>query len=631
MNLHLVRALRVVADLATLTLALWSAFLLRFEGDLPSLMFKRLVFLTPYVVGVQYLALQMASIHRVSWRFVGLREAKKILFYFGGATLLFLCIRFTSAAVVDSYGPAQYAILPTSVILINFILAGGGIVGIRLVRRSIAEGGEKHARMQLTQETRRTILLGAGQAGLLMARELDARPDLGIRAIGFVDDDPAKAGSEIHGVRVLGTTNQLAEICARYEAEQILITIASAPRSDLRKVHALAQSTGIPVKIVPGLYEIAEGRVNISRIRDVSIDDLLGRPAVELGEDLIASTIADSVVLVTGAGGSIGSELCRQILRYSPRRLLLLEQAENSLFFVHRELTAASTGVEIVPYVADITDAARVDQIFRTERPRNVFHAAAHKHVPMMERNPGEAVKNNVFGSQIVADAANIHGAERFVLISTDKAVNPTSVMGCTKRLAELYVVMLSRHSKTRFSTVRFGNVLGSAGSVVPIFKKQIEGGGPVTITDPRMTRYFMTIPEASQLVLQAAAMAEPAGGIFILDMGQPVKIIDLARDLIRLSGLEPESDIAIVTTGVRPGEKLHEELSSAQECAARTRHPKIFIGSADRVPESLRQDLEKLQGLVTSQCDGPQIIQALKSIVPEFSPYDNLSPHETT
>jgi len=399
----------------------------------------------------------------------------------------------------------------------------------------------------------------------------------------------------------------------------VLITIANAPGSQIRAITMRCRDAGLDTKIIPGIYEIVGDHVNLSRIREVAIEDLLGREQVQLDDDELNASIRGAVVMVTGAGGSIGSELCRQVCRYAPARLVLVERFENALFEIHRELAGLYPALTIDPQIGDVTDAPRMAQVFATARPSIVVHAAAHKHVPMMEANPGEAVKNNVGGTRLVADLADRHGVERFVLVSTDKAVNPTSVMGATKRVAEIYTQALAQRSKTRFVTVRFGNVLGSNGSVIPIFKQQIAAGGPVTVTHPDMQRYFMTIPEASQLVLQAGAMG--AGGeIFILDMGEPVKIVDLARDLIRLSGFRPDEDIEIKFNGVRPGEKLFEQLATDAEHADKTKHPKIFIGRI--AAPSWAEVCRALDALVALVDDGePAAIRtALCALVPEYT-----------
>jgi FlaA1/EpsC-like NDP-sugar epimerase len=369
---------------------------------------------------------------------------------------------------------------------------------------------------------------------------------------------------------------------------------------------------------MPGIDQLISGQVTLNQLRSVAIEDLLGREPVMLDTQSLEAMLKDHVVLVTGAGGSIGSELCRQVARFAPKRLVLVERSEPALFEIHRELVAHHAAVDLVPCIADICDVGRVRAVFGAHRPTVVVHAAAHKHVPMMEWNPGEAIKNNVGGTKTVADAAHEFGVQQFVMVSTDKAVNPTSMMGATKRVAELYVQALNQRSKTRFVAVRFGNVLGSAGSVIPIFKEQIAKGGPVTVTDPEMRRYFMTIPEASQLVLQAATIGR-GGEIFVLDMGQPVRIVDLARDLITLSGLVPDKDIEIRFTGLRPGEKLFEELSTAEEKAEKTRHPKIYIGRLPSRPveEISRQVAGLLEGV--DELDVAEAVRRVREVVPEF------------
>jgi FlaA1/EpsC-like NDP-sugar epimerase len=464
----------------------------------------------------------------------------------------------------------------------------------------------------------RVLLLGAGQAGVMVAREIANRPDLGLEPVGFLDDDRMKIGTSIGGLPVLGTTYDVAAVAQRKRVRRALITIANAQGAKIRRITEACRDAGLDTKIIPGIYEIVGDKVNLSRIREVAIEDLLGREPVQLDEAIVGASIRSRVVLITGAGGSIGSELCRQVCQFGPQRLILIERFENALFEIHRELATSYPHVQIDPRVADVCDPARMGQLFEATKPHVVFHAAAHKHVPMMEWNPGEAVKNNVGGTRIVADLAHDHGVERFVLVSTDKAVNPSSVMGATKRVAEIYLQAMSQRSTTRFVTVRFGNVLGSAGSVIPIFRDQIAKGGPVTVTHPAMTRYFMTITEASQLVLQAGAMG--AGGeIFILDMGEPVRIVDLARDLITLSGLRPDEDIEIKFSGVRPGEKLAEELATDVEHADKTKHPKIFIGRIkvhgwDPTLTAVDALLALARGVDTESVRG-----ALGDIVPEF------------
>ncbi len=465
---------------------------------------------------------------------------------------------------------------------------------------------------------RRFLIVGAGNAGEALLREMLRRKDAQYEVVGFVDDDPAKQESEIHGIPVLGPVDILPQICKKNDVDEIAIAIPSANRQQLRHVVQVCQGTKIRFSTVPSLTDIASGKLRVSQMRDVDINDLLGREVVNLDMQQIQNFLTNKVILVTGAGGSIGSEMCRQVCTFAPKQLLLLEQAENPLFFIERELRQAFPAVSLVSVIADITDKVRVEQLFGQYHPQVVIHAAAHKHVPLMEQNPGEAIKNNINGTRTIANASDAFGAECFVMISTDKAVNPTSIMGSSKRVAEMYIQDLNKTSKTHFVTVRFGNVLGSNGSVVPIFKQQISAGGPVTVTHPEMRRYFMTIPEASQLVLQAAAMGE-GGEIFVLDMGEPVKIVDLARELITLSGFRPGEDIEIQFSGLRPGEKLFEELSIVGENMLPTKHPKIAVWK--NIPKDrqvLREAIEKLLTVAHTQ-DRKQIIETLREIVPEF------------
>jgi FlaA1/EpsC-like NDP-sugar epimerase len=419
-------------------------------------------------------------------------------------------------------------------------------------------------------------------------------------------------------VPVLGTTENLDVLCKKVGASQVLITIARASGKEVRRITEACEKASLTVKIIPGMHEIVGGKINLSAVRNVAIEDLLRREPVRLDETAIAEKIKGRAVMVTGAGGSIGSELCRQVGRFGPKRILLVERAENALFEIHRELCAEFPDLRIIPIIGDVGDVERMTQVFEAHRPALVFHAAAHKHVPMMEWNPCEAVKNNVVGTYLVATLADRFKVETFVLISTDKAVNPTSIMGATKRIAEQATQSLAQRSRTKFLAVRFGNVLGSAGSVVPIFKEQIARGGPVTVTHPEMKRYFMTIPEASQLVLQAATMGK-GGEIFILDMGEPVKIVDLAKDLIALSGLRVGEDIELQFTGIRPGEKLFEELSVADEQADKTTHPKIFIG---RLKARDLDDLDaRLAGIAEIAHTGNEadVRRKIAELVPEF------------
>ncbi len=613
------RTSQFVIDLAVLTLAFVLAVLVRFDWDVPHAMLRRLVFVLPYVVVLQYTLLMAFGITRFSWRYISLRDAVRIVGAISLAALILVAVRFASEPLEEIYKPFQYGIVPLGVLLADFVLAFVGVTGVRALRRLIGERvAQKQHRPSLGRTQVPTVLIGAGQAGFLVAQEIVRRPDLAIAPVAFVDDDPVKTGSIVHGIKVLGTTADLAKIRASHGVSEALITINNATGAAIRRITDECKRVGLNVKIVPGTYEIVGGRVNLSRIRQVAIQDLLRREPVRLDSGVMGNIVRGKRVLITGAGGSIGSELGRQVALYGPIELVLAERAENSLFHIHRELRTQFPDCRTVPCVADVTDSARIRQLFEQHRPQLVFHAAAHKHVPMMEWNAGEAVKNNTLGTRMVADLAHEFGAEHFVFVSTDKAVNPTSVMGATKRAAELYVQALSPGSETAFVTVRFGNVLGSDGSVIPIFQEQIRNGGPVTVTHPEMKRYFMTIPEACQLVIQAAALSE-GGEIFILDMGEPVRIVDLAEDLIRLSGFRPHTDIEIKYTGMRPGEKLFEELSTEGEGIGRTLHPKIFIGRYQT--PALREVTEALERLRDASCDGDleSVRVALKRLVPEY------------
>jgi len=489
------------------------------------------------------------------------------------------------------------------------------LAGMRMIVRLY------HEEMNAEQGTRfkRFLIVGAGNAGESLLREIQRASRAEYDVVGFIDDARAKQGVHIHGTPVLGTVDELHRLCETHRIDEIAVAVPSASHQQLRRVIQVCEGTKIRFRTVPALMDIASGKLKVSQIRDVDINDLLGRAAVVLDLESIKTYLNHKTVLVTGAGGSIGSEMCRQICQFHPRQLLLVEQAENSLFYIERELSRTYPDVTLKTLICNITDQIRVYDIFNKYRPEVVIHAAAHKHVPLMELNPGEAVKNNVNGTRTVADAADQYGASNFVMISTDKAVNPTSIMGSCKRVAEMYIQDLSRTSMTAFATVRFGNVLGSEGSVVPIFKQQIARGGPVTVTDPDMKRYFMTIPEASQLVLQAAAMGG-GGEIFVLDMGEPVKIVDLAKELITLSGFRPGEDIDIEFTGLRPGEKLFEELSIEGEDMQSTYHPKIGIWQKN-VPmdrQALHHEIAVLLSIAPTQ-NHAKIVAQIKRLVPEY------------
>lgn len=569
------RPVQYGVDLAVLVAAFVVAYSVRFESVTEAATVERMLSQLPYVVLMQFVALNVFGIYSFVWRYIGLAEVGAFVRAAWWSFLPILLIRLTLPQPLATWR------VPISIILVDTALAFGGILAVRVVRRTLYERFEKSQRSGgsgARNGHKPVLLVGAGRAGVLAAREIAGRGETDLVVKGFVDDDPEKLGTVINGIRVLGTTRDLPRLVDEYQVDHVVITIARAKRIDIRQIIEICEQIPVKARIIPGLYEILDGSVEVSRIRDVEIEDLLGRDAVQLEQDTVAAFLAGNTVMVTGAGGSIGSELARQVARFGAGNLLLVERAEFALFEIDRELRSEHPEMTIVPVVADVCDGARMRAVMSLYRPAVVVHAAAHKHVPMMETNPTEALKNNVLGTRLVGEIAGELGAEAFILISTDKAVRPTSVMGASKRIAELVVQDLDRRYPTRYVSVRFGNVLGSAGSVIPIFRRQILAGGPVTVTHPDMVRYFMTIPEAAQLVLQAGAMG--AGGeIFILDMGEPVRILDMAKDMIRLFGLRPFEDIDIIFTGMRPGEKLFEELQTDAETVTATRHPKILIG----------------------------------------------------
>ncbi len=572
------RTTQFALDVGVLGSAFVAAYLLRFDFVLTGDQARYFTIQLPLVLLVQFSALFVTGVYAFIWRYVGLTELTSFVkaAFWSGMVLIGLRLLLP--------GSLQHWRVPLSVILIDTVLAFGGVLGMRIIRRVVFERYEKQRHSAGTNGKRKPVLLvGAGRAGVLAAKEIQGRGDMGLEILGFVDDDPEKRGAVIQGVKVLGTSRDLPRLTEKLGVDHVIITIARAGRKELRRIVEICDRCNMSKRIIPSFFEILDGKLEVSAIRDVQIEDLLGREQVRLEEEEVAAFIRGRAVMVTGAGGSIGSEMARQVARFGPSKLLLVERAEFALFDIERELLKTWPDREIVSLVGDVGDRSRMRHLMGTHRPAVVFHAAAHKHVPLMEINPTEAITNNVLGTWTAGTAAAEAGVEVFVLISTDKAVRPASVMGASKRVAELVVQNLDERYATRYVTVRFGNVMGSAGSVIPIFREQIERGGPVTVTHPDMVRYFMTIPEASQLVLQAGAMGE-GGEIFILDMGEPVRILDLAKDMIILSGFRPFEDIDIVFSGIRPGEKLFEELETDGEGIAKTRHPKIFIGKINGV-----------------------------------------------
>jgi FlaA1/EpsC-like NDP-sugar epimerase len=607
------RRTQLAMDLLTLLAAFWLAYVLRFDFAIPGPIAEQALRQTPYVVAIQFAALAAAGVYNFVWRFVGMSEIRAFL---NAALWSFLPIITLRLGIPDQY---HHWRVPISIVLIDSVLAFGGVVGLRVMRRALYERFERQVNAERVTATERkpVLLIGAGSAGVLAAHEIRDRGKTDLDIVGFVDDDPALEGSVIHGIEVLGSTADLPEIVRRYRVDHVVITMAAASGQQIRRIVKICDEIPIKVRTVPSLYEILQGQVNISRIRDLQVEDLLSREPIQLDEEAMRDYLAGKRVMVTGAGGSIGSELARQVCRFSPAKLMLVERAEFALFSIDRELRERWPFMDIVPVVADVGDRTRVRSVFAKERPEVVLHAAAHKHVPMMEYNPSEAVKNNLLATYTLGEIAGEYGTESFVLISTDKAVRPSSVMGASKRAAELVVQDFNRRYETRFLAVRFGNVIGSAGSVIPIFRDQIRRGGPITVTHPDMVRYFMTIPEAAQLVLQAGSMGG-GGEIFTLDMGQPVRILDLAKDTIKLSGLTPYEDIDIVVTGVRPGEKLIEELDTADESLAPTLHPKIFVARiASLSRDVLRRAVDQLV-VFSRECRDAEIRAVLCELVPD-------------
>jgi FlaA1/EpsC-like NDP-sugar epimerase len=597
--------MKFLIDLGIWCLAPFTAFFVRIDWPIPEYGRVMLVYgliTLPVKAGLIW----SRGLHRQSWRSVGVRDLLLIVRVIGLATLVLYAICFLMYPIFR---------VPRSVPLIEGSLALLGMGGARLLSRLLSERRQRRA---APAHGRNVLIVGAGEAGVIMARELLRHPESGLVPVGFLDDEPAKAGQRYVGLPVLGTIGQLPEVARISAADEVLIAIPSAPGSVVRRVVELSQTARLRHRIIPGVYQILSGKVSISQIREVDLEDLLRRDPVRLNLEEIAGYLKDRVVLVTGAGGSIGSEIVRQVARFRPRRLILLGRGENSIFLIEQELRRAWPELEYQTVIADVRDHVKLERVFDTHRPQVVFHAAAHKHVPLMEIDPDEAVLNNVGGTRNVADLALKFGIERLVNISTDKAVNPTSVMGASKRVAEFLVQRAARLAAPgqRFVSVRFGNVLGSRGSVIPLFREQIRLGGPITVTDARMTRYFMTIPEASQLVLQAGGLADN-GAVCVLDMGEPVRIVDLAHDLIRLSGFEVGKDIEVVYSGLRPGEKLFEELLTAEEGTSASKHAKILVARGVAPSDAtLEADLEHLFRAARER-DERSIRRALSKVVP--------------
>ena len=612
---------------ALAALSLWFAYELRFAGPETATSGERLAaeaylyvqrpMVLLWLIPLKVLLLGAWGQFRGVFYYFRLPDALRMGFALAVAT----AITFALPSLIGSGNPAQAFSVPRGVALMDFNLSLVLFVGFRVSIRALRE--RFWSKGQATQGVvERIAIVGAGQAGAQLASELMSRRGHGIEPVCFLDDDAAKHSLHIHGVPVIGAPERMPELAEKYGVTEIILALPASAVRRIREVSTLAAASNLRVLVVPSMAELAGGRVRASDIRPISVEDILGREPAKLDDDAIDAMVKGRVVLVTGAGGSIGSELCRQVAARSPARLIMLDQCEVLLYQAEQELIAAGAGALITPVIADVVDADRLRDVFVRYAPDLVLHAAAHKHVPMMESQPGEALKNNVLGTAVVARLAAEYGADKFVLISSDKAVNPTNVMGASKRLAELVVQSMQARAggRTSFLAVRFGNVLGSSGSVIPIFRRQIAAGGPVTVTHPEVKRYFMTIPEAVGLVLQSATLGG-GGDILILEMGEPLKIIDVARQLIELSGLRPDIDIEIRIIGLRPGEKLVEELQCEGEQYRPTEHPRVFRFVAARPPlDGLDGLLGRVQALLPLERQPCK--QGIRELVPEYVPF---------
>jgi FlaA1/EpsC-like NDP-sugar epimerase len=618
----------LVGDIALIVISVLGSFALRLDvGELP-FYFPAALLMCAVALAIKIPAYFFFGLYRRLWIYASTGELRLITVAVTTASVLtsgVMLLLISAGMVLPG--------MPRSALGIDWLLSLILIGGSRFALRILAE---QSTASRSNGKSKRALVVGAGDAGALVVRELQKTSQLNLIPVGFLDDDPAKQRHSIHGVTVIGKVNDLASAIDRHNVEEVIIAIPSAPGALVRMVNDVCRLKGIPSRTMPGIYELIGGRVNVSRLREVDITDLLRREPVRVNDEAVGAALEGKRVLVTGAGGSIGRELCRQIARRNPSELVLLGHGENSIFEILLELQSDYPDLTIHPVIADVRNQERLTQIFQRHQPQIVFHAAAHKHVPLMEANIVEAVTNNVLGTHNIVQVSIAHNVERFVLISTDKAVRPSSIYGATKRLAEMIVLGASKlvytdTSKHAFSVVRFGNVLGSRGSIIPIFKNQIASGGPVTITHPDMYRFFMTIPEAVYLVLQAASM-ENGGETFVLNMGEPVRILDLAEDLIRLSGLEPHRDIEIAYTGIRPGEKLTEELWDDETPLKPTLHPDISRLDVDAsfLSLNLPQAIDSLSRLSHSN-DTEAIIKLLDELIPGSSIRETSQPDITS
>jgi FlaA1/EpsC-like NDP-sugar epimerase len=554
------------------------------------------------------------GLYRRLWIYASVQELKLIVAAVTSASII------VAVTMISLFSLGFFRGFPRSVLAIDWLASILAVGGLRFIFRLLAENKNNTNLPQFITAAKRVLIVGAGDAGALVVREMQKNPQINLIPVGYLDDAKEKQNNQIYGIPVVGTLNELAKTLDNRQVDEVIIAIPSAPGRVVRLVADVCRLKGIPFRTMPGIYELIGGRVSVNRLRDVDIADLLRRDLTRINDELVGASIGGKTVLVTGAGGSIGRELCRQIARWGPSTLILLGHGENSIFEALIELREDYPSLPIRPVIADIRDHLRLMDVFGNQRPDIVFHAAAHKHVPLMEVNVAEAVTNNILGTRNVVEVCNATGVGRLVMISTDKAIRPVNVMGATKRLAEMIVLDTARKTGKAYSVVRFGNVLGSRGSVVPLFKRQIARGGPVTVTHPEMKRYFMTIPEAVHLVLQASAMGNN-GEVFVLNMGQQVRILDLAEDLIRLSGLQPGRDIEIVFTGIRPGEKLAEDLWDEGHTFVKTQHPDIYrLDAQDNLTgETLYQSVDEIVHLA-NEGDPTSVVSLFDEIIPGSS-----------
>lgn len=597
----------LIADIIFINIAYLFSFVVRFDFNIPSNYIQTYIKMLPVILLVYIISLASFKMYRSLWSNASIDEFIKGLI---------ACI--ISGGISLIYNNVGSRTLPNSIVILSAILIYVMVVGIRLsyriYRRIVVYG-----KLDVKTAKKRVLVVGAGSCGHMVISEMyKNKEDVNMVPVGVVDDDKTKIGTFLLGVKVLGNKNDIPKIVNEYKIDTIIIAISKTSPKKKKEIIEICQQTDVEIKIIPGVYEIIEGKLSLTKMRDVDIKDLLGRDEVELDKAGVSNYLKDKVVLVTGGGGSIGSELCRQIANFKPKKLLILDIYENNAYDIQNELKRNMPELDQFTIIASVRDKRRLRKIFKQFKPDVVFHAAAHKHVPLMEDNSEEAIKNNVVGTLNVAECADEFNAEKFVLISTDKAVNPTNIMGATKRMCEMIVQAMNKISKTDYVAVRFGNVLGSNGSVIPLFKNQIKNGGPVTLTHKEIIRYFMLIPEAAQLVLQAGAFAK-GGEIFILDMGEPVKIYDLAKKLIKLSGFEPEKDIKIEVTGLRPGEKLYEELLMNEEGLTETKNNKIFIGvPSDFEINEIKKNIDELLFVALNE-DKEALKEKMKEVVPTF------------